>query len=116
MSNIAQLVEKEVLSWPHVTKRRGRFNSTAFYLGEHELGHVHGNQLADLPYGGKTREALLATGQVTPHHIRPELDWVTYRIHGLESASELITFFRANYDYYYNQLAPTPTEQSEDLW
>jgi hypothetical protein len=106
MSNIVKSVEAEVLSWPGVEKRPQRFGSTGFWVNGHELGHIHGNWLADLPFSGQTKEDLIASGLVTPHHIRPEKDWVTYHIRSSGNAEDLIQLFRLNYDYFTHVSTP----------
>ncbi len=41
-------VLRVVLSWPGVTAAPHRFGGVAFHLGRRELGHLHGDYLADL--------------------------------------------------------------------
>jgi hypothetical protein len=115
MEQVAQIVEKELLSWPETEKRKQRFGSTGFWVHGHELGHIHGNWLADLPFSGKQKEELIASGLVTPHHIRPEKDWVTYRIAGSGNATDLIKLFRLNYDRFIQTPADAPgSEESTE--
>ena len=44
-----KLIEQEVASWPGVTAAPHRFGGVEFRVGRRELGHLHGNRLADLP-------------------------------------------------------------------
>ena len=50
MTSIAELVEHEVMSWPNVEKLPHRFGGIEFRVNGHEIGHLHGNRQADLPF------------------------------------------------------------------
>ena len=100
MSNIAELVEYEVTSWPNVEKRPHRFGGIEFRVNGHEIGHLHGNRLADLPFSVPVREELVAAGRASLHHILPQTGWVSYYIQGSESVPGLIELFRLNYERY----------------
>jgi hypothetical protein len=50
MSEIANAIERERRSWPGVTVAPHRFGGIAFRIGRRELGHLHGDRLADLPF------------------------------------------------------------------
>jgi hypothetical protein len=39
-----------VASWPEVDIGPHRFGGVEFRLGRRELGHLHGNRIADLPF------------------------------------------------------------------
>jgi hypothetical protein len=100
MSQIADMIRAEVLHWPNVVEGRGRFGAITFSVHGHELGHVHGSRLADLPLPEQVRDELIAAGTVSPHHIKPETGWVTYHLHGPESVAGLIALFQLNYERY----------------
>jgi Family of unknown function (DUF5519) len=107
MSNIAELVEHEVMSWPNVERLPHRFGGIEFRVNGHEIGHLHGNWQADLPFSVRTREELVAAGRASLHHILPQTGWVTYYIRGPESVPGLIDLFRLNYERY-NRPADSP--------
>ena len=48
--SIQQAIVREVSAWPGVTTGPHRFGGIEFRLGRRELGHLHGNRLADLPF------------------------------------------------------------------
>jgi hypothetical protein len=50
MTTIIENIKKEILSWPCVTSKPHRFGGLEFRINERELGHVHGDRLADLPF------------------------------------------------------------------
>ncbi len=98
MGIIADRISREVLSWAGVTAEPHRFGGVEFRLGRRELGHLHGDRLADLPFPRAVREQLVSVGQAEPHHILPDSGWVTRRIRSEADVAEVIDLFRLNYD------------------
>jgi hypothetical protein len=97
MSEIPDIAE-EVSSWSGVTALPHRFGGVEFRIGKVEIGHLHGNHLADLPFPKKTRDELVAGGRALPHHVLPESGWVSRPIKDESDAAEAIALFRMNYD------------------
>lgn len=93
----ARLVD-EVGSWPGVTVARHRYGGIEFRVGRRELGHLHGDYLADLPFPVATRRELVAAGRVMPHHILPHSGWVSYPIRDLAATAGAVVLFRLAYD------------------
>jgi hypothetical protein len=87
-----------VTSWPRVTTDAGRFGETEFFLDGRLLGHVHGDEMADIPYPRRIRDELVAAGRTGPHHIHPDSGWTTRRIETDEDAHAVIELIRINYD------------------
>jgi len=98
MGAVADRIRREVGSWPGVTVAPHRFGGVEFRVGRRELGHVHGDRLADLPFPVRIREALVAGGRAKPHHIMPESGWVSFRIRTPDDAGKAIELFRLNYE------------------
>ena len=98
MSTAAERIASEVTSWEGVTSAPHRFNGVAFNLGRRELGHVHGDQLADLPFPRRVRDELIAAGQASEHHWMPDSGWVSRRIQTDEDVADVIALFRLSYD------------------
>ena len=46
---ISQRIIEEILSWPGVTSGSHRFGGIEFRIGGREMGHLHGDTLADIP-------------------------------------------------------------------
>jgi hypothetical protein len=95
---IHQLIVREVSAWPGVTIGRHRFGGTEFRHGRRELGHLHGNRLADLPFPLLVRNQLVASGRAEPHHIHPESGWVSYFIRDEADVAHVVALFRMNYE------------------
>ncbi|MGH2381967.1 MAG: luciferase family protein [Candidatus Limnocylindria bacterium] len=91
-------IEQAILSWGDVTVQSHRFGGVEFRLGKVELGHLHGDVLADLPFPTKVRNELVETGRAHPHHVLPSSGWVSRPIRDAADVDEVIALFRMNYD------------------
>jgi hypothetical protein len=92
----AQRITAAVSWWPGVGVGAHRFGGVEFRLGRRELGHLHGDRIADLPFPRRLRDELVAAGRARPHHVLRDSGWVTFPIaDGVEQAIEL---FRLSYD------------------
>jgi Family of unknown function (DUF5519) len=80
MSMILEKIKKEILSWPNVTAEQHKFGGIEFRLNKREMGHIHSDRLADLPFPMKTRDDLVNSGLASPHHVMPQSGWVSYWI------------------------------------
>ena len=96
--DIAKRIEQTVASWPGVTVEPHRFGGIEFRVGRRELGHLHGNRLADLPFPVKVRDQLIAAGKAERHHFLPKSGWVSRRVRGLEDVGDIVELFRLNYE------------------
>jgi hypothetical protein len=91
-------IRREVLGWPGIEEAPHRFGGVEFRLGRRELGHLHGDRLADLPFPVRVREALVEEGRAIPHHVLPESGWVSYPIRGEADVAGAIDLFRLAYE------------------
>lgn len=91
-------IEQVVGSWDGVTVSPHRFGGIEFRVGRRELGHVHGDRLADLPFPVSVRRELVAAGRAEPHHILPRSGWVSLWIQRDEDVDAAIELFRLNYE------------------
>ena len=91
-------IEREVASWEGVTVHPHRFGGVEFRLGKRELGHLHGDRLADLPFRRVVRDMLVETGRARPHHVLPDSGWVSKPIESEADADEVIELFRLSYE------------------
>jgi hypothetical protein len=96
--SIKAQIEREVSAWEGVTVSPHRFGGVEFRVGRRELGHLHGNRLADLPFPVRVREELVAAGKAEPHHIMPESGWVSFHIRDEADVPAVIELFRMNYE------------------
>ncbi len=100
MSGAGDRIRAELLTWLGVTAETHRFGGIEYRYGRKEMGHVHGDRLADLPFPRRIHDQLIAAGRAEPHHILPETGWVSRWISSTDEADQVIALFRINYDRY----------------
>jgi hypothetical protein len=87
-----------VRSWPEVEVGPHRFGGVEFRLGRRELGHLHGDRIADLPFPRRVRDELIAAGRARPHHVLPDSGWVTFPIREPDDVDRALELFRLSYE------------------
>jgi hypothetical protein len=92
-----QRIADEVSGWPEVTVHSHRFGGVEFRHGRRELGHLHGDHLADLPFPKRIRDELVAAHRADPHHVLPDSGWVSRQIRTAGDEADVIELFRLNY-------------------
>jgi MFS family permease len=108
---IAEAIKREILSWPDVTARPHRFGGIDFRVGAKEIGHLHGENMVDLPLPpnaalasssnkltGVPKEGRETEGSLPPHDAYPESKWINYWIKGEDDVPRVIALFRLQYD------------------
>ena len=98
MSEISHKVQKELLSWPGVTIHDHRFGGIEFRVNGREMGHMHGDRLADLPFPKDVGKKLIVEGKALPHHVLPQSGWISYYIKGIEDIPGTIELFQMQYE------------------
>ena len=98
MASIREKIEREVSGWPGVEEKPHRFSGVEFRVNGHEIGHLHGNGLADLPFPVRVRRELVAAGKAQLHHVLPQTGWVSYQIRRPEGVAGALELFRLNYE------------------
>ena len=91
-------IGREVGSWPGVSTSETERGTPGFYYGKVELGHLHGDTSADLPFPKKVRDGLIAEGRASVHPPLPKSGWVRRRTDGPGDAEAAIGLFRENYE------------------
>ena len=94
---IAAEIERQVAGWAGVTVSPHRFGGVEFKLGRRELGHLHGNQWADLPFPVRIREKLVAEGKASLHYLHPRTGWVSCYIRNEDDVDVIVELFRLNH-------------------
>jgi hypothetical protein len=95
--SIASQIQQEVASWPGVTAQAHGGGMVFFHVGRREIGHLHGDRLADLPFPVRIREKLVAEGKIDLHYLHPTTGWSTYYIRSEADVAPIIELFRLNY-------------------
>ena len=96
--SIASQIAKEVGSWEGVEFSPHRYGGLEFRVGRRELGHLHGDRFADLPFPISIRRSLVQEGKADVHHILPNSGWVSRRIRSTADVMDVIELFRLNYE------------------
>jgi hypothetical protein len=107
--SIRDRIAGEVLSWEGVTAAPHRFGGVEFKLGKRELGHLHGDRLADLPFPRRVRDELVESGRAKPHHVLPDTGWVSFWIESEDDVSRAVELFRLSYERALAARARQPT-------
>ncbi|MGD0196275.1 MAG: luciferase family protein [Solirubrobacteraceae bacterium] len=94
----AERITAAVAAWPGVTTGPHRFGGLEFRLGRRELGHLHGDHVADLPFPRRVRDELIAGGRARAHHVLPDSGWITLRIDEPAGVANAIDLFRLSYE------------------
>ena len=98
MAGLAKQIEDEVVEWAGVEVRPHRFGGVEFRVNGHEIGHLHSDRMADLPFPVRMRRSLVEAGKAQVHHVLPETGWVSYRMRGEEDVDGAIELFHMNYE------------------
>jgi hypothetical protein len=93
----SEVIKKELLSWKGVTAHEHNFASTIFYVNGLEMGHLHGDAIADLQFPKRISKKLVSDGLVSPHHVIPKSEWVSHEIQDDKDVQAVIELFRLQY-------------------
>lgn len=94
----SEVIKQELLSWKGVTIHEHNFVTIIFYVGGTEMGHLHGDSIADIQFPAKVSKKLVKEGYVSPHHIIPKSGWVSHDIQNAKDVKEVIELFRLQYE------------------
>ncbi len=95
---ITETIKDEVLKWSGITTVPNRFGGIEFLVNKKEMGHLHGERLADLPVPIEVRKDLVESGHALPHHIYPESGWVSYWIRNSDDIPAVVDLFKMQYE------------------
>lgn len=95
---IFESIKQRLMSWAGVTSQPHRFGGIEFRVNGREMGHLHGGELADLPFPKDVGRKLIGEGRAFPHHVLPESGWISYYINGHEDVHNVIDLFRLQYE------------------
>jgi hypothetical protein len=91
-------IRAEIGALPGVIAAPHRFGGTEYRYGRRELGHIHGDRFADLPFPRKVRDELVAAGRALPHHVLPDSGWVTAPTTTDDEVENVVGLFRLSYE------------------
>jgi hypothetical protein len=111
MSNIKDIILQFVKTWQGVTIGPHRFGGIEFQVNGREIGHLHGDYQADIPFTVRIRKELVESGKAFPHHIYPHSGWISYYIDDAEDVPLLLKLLRLNYDRLANKRLQVKSEE-----
>ena len=104
MGEVLALVEREVLGWPGVWKKRdedgpGGVGVTGYRLGRKQVGHVHDDGHADFRFPRETRDDLIRTGRAIAHPAFPaSRTTASYVLRSAKDVPGAVKLFRMSYE------------------
>jgi hypothetical protein len=97
VSNAQKTITQTLTSWEGVSTAPHRFGGVEYRFGTRELGHIHGDQLVDIPFPKKVRDEIVSTGLAEPHHILPKTGWVSFRLREEGDVQKAIALLHRSY-------------------
>lgn len=98
VSGAGEQIRAELLGWPGVSAHPHRFGGLEYRLGLREIGHVHGDWLADIPFPRRIRDEVVAEGRAEPHHVLPESGWVSVHLTEQADVERALGLLRLSYE------------------
>ena len=95
---ISQRIADIVGAWDGVTVQPHKFGGIEFRVAHREIGHLHGDRMADLLFPVKERRSLVASGRAYAHHILPDTGWVSFPIRSEHDVPAVVALLRRNYE------------------
>jgi hypothetical protein len=108
---IVDAIKREIMSWPGVTSQPQSFGGIDFRVGGKELGHLHGENMVDLPLKPNVflnnnsnlidaaKQSKDKTQRPLPQHdVYPESNWINYWIGGEDDVPQVIELFKLKYE------------------
>ena len=107
------LITNAVTSWAGVTVAPHRFGGVEYVIGRREIGHIHGDQLVDIPFPKKVRDEIVAAGRAQPHHILPDTGWVSFYLREENDVEKAVTLLHESYEIAQKQKSKTIEVEDE---
>ncbi len=91
-------IEANVMAWEGVEGEAHFGNGRLYRVGQREVGHIHGDDLVDIPFPKKVHDAVIAAGRADIHHVLPESGWVCVYLRQSEDVQTAIDLLKVSYD------------------
>ena len=96
--NAQKIITETLTSWDGVSTAPHRFGGVEYRLGTRELGHIHGDQLVDIPFPKKVRDEIVTAGLAEPHHILPATGWISFYLREVGDIEKAIELLHRSYE------------------
>ncbi len=94
----ASRIVSAVAAWPGIHTDDMQYNGKDFLIGRREIGHVHGDQLVDIPFPKHLRDELISEGRARPHRVFPKSGWVSIPLNNADDVDQAIELLKLSYD------------------
>ena len=92
-----ETISRTVKTWDGVASAPHRFGGVEYTIGKREIGHIHGDNLVDIPFPKKIRDEIVQAGNALPHHILPETGWVSFYLREEGDVQKAIALLEKSY-------------------
>ena len=97
--SLTEAVRRELLAHPDVTEGSHRFGGIVFRVGNQEIGHLHGERVADLPFPPHVRDELISSGRASADQHGSDSAFVSRSVEGPEDVADVVELFRLSYEH-----------------
>ena len=97
--SLTDAVRRALLADPQVSEATHRFEGVVFHLGRRELGHLHGDRVADLPLPAPISAELVASGRLRPTDVDAASGWVSRTVGAPQDVEQIVELFRLSYEH-----------------
>ena len=98
LTDAQKRITETLTSWDGVSTAPHRFGGVEYRLGTHELGHIHGDHLVDIPFPKKVRDEIVTARLAEPHHILPETGWISFYLREVGDVEKAIDLLHRSYE------------------
>lgn len=99
-------IHAQVTGWPGVDAHPHRFGGTEYRVGKREIGHIHGDQLVDIPFPTRVRDEVIAAGLAEPHHILHDSGWVSLYLRSPADIDTAVALLRRSFELAQRKFQP----------
>ena len=92
-----EAISRTVKTWDGVASTPHRFGGVEYTIGKREIGHIHGDNLVDIPFPKKIRDEIVQAGDALPHHILPKTGWVSFYLREAGDVQKAIALLEKSY-------------------
>jgi RNA polymerase sigma factor (sigma-70 family) len=97
--SVAERIISEALSWPGVYREEGHLGSVVLRVRGREVGHLHGDAVADVPLAPELRDHLVAGEATHEDQWQHESGWVRVLLETDEGAQQARALLRVSYEH-----------------
>jgi hypothetical protein len=101
-------IEEAVDRWDQVSVSIHKYGGTQFNIGNHELGHLHGNGLLDVLLNRHLKAEVMKHPNVLEHHIFKNSGWISFWIKTPDDRRLAISILSTAYTFNRNRVLTTP--------